>query len=282
MFDVNRVSVQIGEGEISFETGKLARQASGSVVVRSGDTMVLCDRDGRQPPRRRLPPADGGCRGAPLRRGQDPRLVLPARGPRRREGNFDGAHDRPADPPAVPEGLALRDAAGLPDDVGGPRPPLRHPRDERRLRRDRGVGHPAAEARRRRPHRQARRRLRRQPGRGGLRRPGDGPGRLRHRRGHPDGRVRRRLRERGRGPRRARHRPRRDQEDRRGVRGARAEGGQGEARGRGPADRRGAARLDQGVARREARRGRAGRGEARPPGRDQRRRGGGPRHLRRD
>ncbi|MDQ3727961.1 MAG: polyribonucleotide nucleotidyltransferase, partial [Actinomycetota bacterium] len=33
--------VQIGESEISFETGKLARQASGAVVVRSGDTMVL-------------------------------------------------------------------------------------------------------------------------------------------------------------------------------------------------------------------------------------------------
>ena len=41
MFDVSRVSVQIGESEISFETGKLARQASGAVVVRSGDTMVL-------------------------------------------------------------------------------------------------------------------------------------------------------------------------------------------------------------------------------------------------
>jgi polyribonucleotide nucleotidyltransferase len=38
---VSRVSVQIGESEISFETGKLARQASGAVVVRSGDTMVL-------------------------------------------------------------------------------------------------------------------------------------------------------------------------------------------------------------------------------------------------
>ncbi|MEO7196884.1 MAG: hypothetical protein ABIZ50_00265, partial [Solirubrobacterales bacterium] len=42
MFDVKNVSVQIGSDEISFETGKLARQASGSVVVRSGDTMVLC------------------------------------------------------------------------------------------------------------------------------------------------------------------------------------------------------------------------------------------------
>ncbi len=42
MFEVSRVSVEVGGEEISFETGKLARQASGSVVVRSGDTMVLC------------------------------------------------------------------------------------------------------------------------------------------------------------------------------------------------------------------------------------------------
>ncbi len=42
MFDVKSVSVEVGGDEISFETGKLARQASGAVVVRSGDTMVLC------------------------------------------------------------------------------------------------------------------------------------------------------------------------------------------------------------------------------------------------
>src|SRR4051794_38548543 len=42
MFDVSRVSVGVGNDEISFETGKLARQAGGAVVVRSGDTMVLC------------------------------------------------------------------------------------------------------------------------------------------------------------------------------------------------------------------------------------------------
>ena len=39
--DVTRVSVEIGDSEISFETGKLAKQASGSVVVQSGETMVL-------------------------------------------------------------------------------------------------------------------------------------------------------------------------------------------------------------------------------------------------
>jgi polyribonucleotide nucleotidyltransferase len=39
--EVSRVSVEIGGSEISFETGKLAKQASGSVVVQSGETMVL-------------------------------------------------------------------------------------------------------------------------------------------------------------------------------------------------------------------------------------------------
>src|ERR671937_2126061 len=39
---VSRVSVEIGGTEISFETGKMAKQASGSVVVKAGDTHVLC------------------------------------------------------------------------------------------------------------------------------------------------------------------------------------------------------------------------------------------------
>ena len=43
-----QVSVQVGNQEISFETGKLAKQADGAVVVRSGDTMVLATAQGRQ------------------------------------------------------------------------------------------------------------------------------------------------------------------------------------------------------------------------------------------
>jgi polyribonucleotide nucleotidyltransferase len=38
---VSRTEVSLGDKRISFETGKLAKQASGAVVVRSGDTMVL-------------------------------------------------------------------------------------------------------------------------------------------------------------------------------------------------------------------------------------------------
>src|SRR5438093_5861648 len=36
-----RVSVEVGDTEFTFETGKLAKQAGGAVVVRAGDTMVL-------------------------------------------------------------------------------------------------------------------------------------------------------------------------------------------------------------------------------------------------
>src|ERR687883_2133349 len=39
---VTTVTAEIGGTEISFETGKMAKQASGAVVVRQGDTMVLC------------------------------------------------------------------------------------------------------------------------------------------------------------------------------------------------------------------------------------------------
>src|SRR6266536_2115596 len=42
-----QVSVQVGNQEITLETGKLAKQADGAVVIRSGDTMVLATAQGR-------------------------------------------------------------------------------------------------------------------------------------------------------------------------------------------------------------------------------------------
>ena len=43
MHNVNlqRKEIRVGSRTISIETGKLAKQAHGSVIVRSGDTMVL-------------------------------------------------------------------------------------------------------------------------------------------------------------------------------------------------------------------------------------------------
>jgi polyribonucleotide nucleotidyltransferase len=41
LFETKHASVSIGGKKITFETGKIARQASGAVVVRCGDTMIL-------------------------------------------------------------------------------------------------------------------------------------------------------------------------------------------------------------------------------------------------
>src|SRR5712692_7657348 len=49
--NVATVSLTVGDQEIAFETGKLAKQADGAVVVRSGDTMVLATAQGRMEPR---------------------------------------------------------------------------------------------------------------------------------------------------------------------------------------------------------------------------------------
>ncbi|MGD9694615.1 MAG: polyribonucleotide nucleotidyltransferase [Thermoleophilia bacterium] len=48
---VEKVTAQIGDAPIEFETGKLAKQANGSVLVRSGDTVVLVTAVGAQEPR---------------------------------------------------------------------------------------------------------------------------------------------------------------------------------------------------------------------------------------
>jgi polyribonucleotide nucleotidyltransferase len=45
------VSVDVGGKTLTFETGKLAKQADGAVVVRSGETMVLATAQGRTEPR---------------------------------------------------------------------------------------------------------------------------------------------------------------------------------------------------------------------------------------
>ena len=45
---MNRVEVQVGDKTISLETGRLARQANGAVLVRCGDTVVLVSAVGRE------------------------------------------------------------------------------------------------------------------------------------------------------------------------------------------------------------------------------------------
>src|SRR4051794_38936939 len=45
--ELTTVSVTVGGKDITFETGKLAKQANGAVLVRSGETMVLATATGR-------------------------------------------------------------------------------------------------------------------------------------------------------------------------------------------------------------------------------------------
>src|SRR5689334_19804778 len=49
-FNRKRITVSIGGRDISFETGKIARQAGGAVLVRSGDTMLLATACSAPPP----------------------------------------------------------------------------------------------------------------------------------------------------------------------------------------------------------------------------------------
>ena len=81
-----RASVEIAGTEITFETGKLAKQASGSVVVRAGETMVLCTATAGNLRDVDFLPADRRRRGADVRRrARSPAASSSARGapPRR-------------------------------------------------------------------------------------------------------------------------------------------------------------------------------------------------------
>jgi polyribonucleotide nucleotidyltransferase len=54
IMNVHKVSTQIGERELSIETGKLAKQADGAVVVRYGETVVLVTACAAKEPREGL------------------------------------------------------------------------------------------------------------------------------------------------------------------------------------------------------------------------------------
>ena len=130
------VSVQVGSQDITFETGKLAKQADGAVLVRSGETMVLATATGRTEARE-------GADFFPLTVDVEERMYAAGKIPGgffKREGRASEradphrAHDRPPDPAALAEGLPQRGARDLHGALGGPRHRARHPVHQRRLR----------------------------------------------------------------------------------------------------------------------------------------------------
>ncbi len=77
-----REGVNFGGKELTIETGRMAKQADGSVVVRYGDTMVLVTAVASMSVRPGIDFMPLTCRvpREDVRRGQDPRRLLQARG----------------------------------------------------------------------------------------------------------------------------------------------------------------------------------------------------------
>jgi polyribonucleotide nucleotidyltransferase len=98
-----RESVMVGGRALTLETGRLAKQAHGSILVTYGDTMVLVTVvSHRRAPRPRLLPAHLRVRREDLRGRQDPRGLLQARGPPARRGDPHLPHHGPPAAPALP------------------------------------------------------------------------------------------------------------------------------------------------------------------------------------
>ena len=124
---------QWGQHTVTLETGEIARQATGAVVVDIDGTVVLCHRGRFQVGQARpgLLPADRRLHREDLRRRQDPRQLLQARSQAQRTRNADQPPDRPPDPPAVPRRLLQRSARRHPHAVAEPRSRCRHRRHDR-------------------------------------------------------------------------------------------------------------------------------------------------------
>ena len=89
MFNHFRKELDWGGRKLVLETGKIARQADGAVLARYGDTIVLCTAVGvrNAKPGQDFFPAHGQLPGEGVRRRQDSRRLLQARGPPLREGD---------------------------------------------------------------------------------------------------------------------------------------------------------------------------------------------------
>ena len=153
-------SIPYGRHTLTLETGEIARQAGGAVMVSLDDTVVLVTAVARKTAEGRpgLLSADGRLSGKDLRRGQDPRRLLQARRAPVGKGDADLASHRPSDPAAVPGWLLQRSPGHRDRDVGRSGNRSRHSRDDRRL--------GGADALRRavqRPDRRRARRLHRRP-----------------------------------------------------------------------------------------------------------------------
>ena len=131
---VTTVSVEIAGSEISFETGKMAKQASGAVVVRQGDTMVLSTATVGNLRDVDFLPLTVDVEERMYAAGKIPGSFFKREGRAGEKGTLTARMiDRPIRP-LFPKGWHFETQLVVDAAERRPRPPLRHPRDERRLR----------------------------------------------------------------------------------------------------------------------------------------------------
>ena len=108
--------ISVGGRTISLETGRLAKQADGAVVVRSGDTVVLVTACAAANPREGIDflPLTVDYREYTYASGRIPGGFFKREGKPSREGSSHQPPDRSAHPAALSVGLAARDAGHRP------------------------------------------------------------------------------------------------------------------------------------------------------------------------
>ena len=140
-----------GAHQVTLETGEIARQADGAVMVNMDDTVVLCTVVGSKQPRQ---PARTFSRSPsitskrPTRRARFPAAFSSARAGLRRKRRSPPP-DRPPDPPAVPGWLLQRGAGRGDGHVGQSGSRSGHPGADRRVGRTDPVRHSVQRADRR-------------------------------------------------------------------------------------------------------------------------------------
>ena len=157
--------ISIGKQTISIETGRLAKQADGSVIVRLGDTMVLVTACADANPREGVDflPLTCDYKENTYASGRIPGGFFKREGkPPEKEVLTSRLIDRPIRP-LFPDGLAQRDADHRARHLRRHRQRLRRARDYRRVGGPRAVEHPVDADDRRRARRPRGRRLHHQP-----------------------------------------------------------------------------------------------------------------------
>ena len=121
---VTRVSVEIaGTRDLLRDRARWPSRPRGAVVVRQGDTMVLCTATAGNLRDVDFLPLTVDVEERMYAAGKIPGSFFKREGRAGEKAHADRAHDRPPAAPALPQGLALRDAARRDPAVDRPRAP---------------------------------------------------------------------------------------------------------------------------------------------------------------